>query len=65
MTVKSIYLLPNRSVQSEEADFTIKKHNDYDIFIEAKGLGTKLDGKQYRSNEKHDTPIAAVVGLHD
>ena len=56
----SIFPSPNRSVQSEEIDFAIKRHNDHDIFIEAKKLGTKLDKKQYRSNEEHDTPIAQL-----
>ena len=57
---KSIYPSPNKSVQSEETDFAIKRHNDHDIFIEAKKLGTKLDKKQYRSNEEHGTPIAQL-----
>ena len=57
---ESIFPLPNRSVQSEETDFTIKRYNDHDIFIEAKKLGTKLNKKQYRSNKEHDTPIAQL-----
>ena len=55
----SIYLTPNKNVDSKETDFKIKGETA-SIFIEAKELNTKLDEKQYRANERHETPIAQL-----
>ena len=56
---ESIYLLPNKNVDQKEPDFKITG-DKASVLIEVKELDAKLDGRQYRVNERHETPIAQL-----
>ena len=49
---------PTKNVQEENIDFQVKGVDNRSIlFVEAKGLDTRLDAVQHRINERHRTPV--------
>ena len=58
----SIHTTPSKIVQEEHVDFVIRDRLEPNVqkpllFVEAKKPFVRLDGKQYRDNERHGTPV--------